>query len=93
MLQKCHRTFLDCIDYDHSETQKENVLKAFDFFSQIYCQKFEAGALESEREDIQDKERVLGVYKMVHDIHDSKYLTPLSALKGLKLPDHPDKKK
>lgn len=92
LLQRCHRTFLDCVDYDHLDTQKENVLKAFDFFSQIYCQKFEVGALESEEEDMQDKERMLGVYKMVHDIHDNQYRTPLTALKGLKVPDHPDKK-
>jgi hypothetical protein len=36
---------------------------------------------------------VLGVYKMVHDIHDNQYMTPLHALKGMKLPDHPEKKK
>jgi hypothetical protein len=55
LLQRCHRTFLDCVDYDHLETQKENVLKAFDFFSQMYCQKFEVGVLDtlgSELEDI-----------------------------------------
>jgi hypothetical protein len=37
LLQKCHRTFLDCVDYKNEATNKDNVLKAFDFFSQIYC--------------------------------------------------------
>lgn len=51
LLQKCHRTFLDCVDYKNTATNKDNVLKAFDFFSQIYCQKFEVGALEDKAEE------------------------------------------
>ena len=41
LLQKCHRTFLDCVDYKMSPF--DQVMKAFDFYSQIYCQKFEEG--------------------------------------------------
>ena len=38
MLQKCHRVFLDCIDYESSSMG--NVAMAFDMLSQLYCQKF-----------------------------------------------------
>lgn len=68
-------------------------MRAFDFFSQIYCQKFEVGALDSMDSEKHDKSRVLGIYKMLVDIHDESYNTPLSILKGFKIDPSPDKKR
>ena len=59
-------------------------MKAFDFFSQIYCQKFEEGAMDDKEYELHDKQRTLGVYKMISDIHDEDYSTPLAALKTYK---------
>lgn len=81
------------MDYDSNETQKENVMRAFDFFSQIYCQKFEVGALSDKDSESHDQARALGVYKMLLNIHDETYNTPLSILKSFKIDHAPDKKK
>lgn len=75
---------MDCVDYKGEETSVVNVMKAFDFFSQIYCQKFEEGALDNKDLEIHDKVRGLGVYKMISDIHDEDYTTPMAALKTYK---------
>ena len=75
---------MDCVDYKNTATNKDNVLKAFDFFSQIYCQKFEVGAIDDKAEERQDRTKGLGIYKMIDDIHDSTYVTPLKALKQFK---------
>ena len=45
LLQRCHRTFLDCIDF--SSAKFDDIIKAFDFLSQLFCEKFEEGELYS----------------------------------------------
>jgi len=82
LLQRCHRLFLDCVDFGSGEL--EGVMRAFDFFSQIYCQKFEVGQLEDQKAEEHDRLKNLGVYKMISDIHDASYKTPLTVLKGYK---------
>ena len=54
LLQRCHRLFLDCVNYD-KDPRNEVVLKAFDFFSQIYCQKFEPRAIENLMKETHDQ--------------------------------------
>lgn len=63
LLQKCHRTFLDCVDYQQSPFDK--VIKAFDFFSQIYCSKFEEGQIDSIDQERSDEVNTLGIYRMI----------------------------
>ena len=82
-MQRCHRTFLDCVDYENTESMS-NILSGFDFFSQIYCQKFDAGQMIDEKEEKNDKDTQLGIYRMIHDIHDETYTTPLASLKDYK---------
>lgn len=72
------------MDYKTEGLEIPNVIKAFDFFSQIYCQKFEEGAMDDKDQELHDKIRGLGVYKMVSDIHDEDYTTPMAALKTYK---------
>ena len=43
--------------------------------------KFEEGYISTEEEEENDKIRVLGMYKMIEDIHDSEYKTPSPTLK------------
>ena len=50
LMQRCHRTFLDCVDYENTESLG-NILSGFDFFSQIYCQKFDEGQTIDEKEE------------------------------------------
>lgn len=78
LLQKCHRVFLDCVDY--STSTFENVIKAYDFYSQMYCAKFEPSGVINE-EDAYDLTENLGIYKMKQEIRDEKYSSPLSTLK------------
>lgn len=79
LLQRCHRLFLDCVD--HSSSNFEKILKAFDFYSQIYCSKFEEGQMDDKEQEEYDRIQSLGIYKMVADIHDETYTTPLMTLK------------
>ena len=67
-------------------------MKAFDFFSQIYCQKFEEGAIDDKELEQHDRNRGLGIYKMISDIHDEDYTTPMASLKGYKQSPPPDRK-
>ena len=71
---------MDCID---EAQDKGKTLKALDFFSQIFCQKFEGNNLEAEQEEY-DLKYNLGIYKMIHDIHDETYQTPMKVLETFK---------
>ena len=64
LLQKCHRLFYDCVDYEKSESN-DKIMRAFDFYSQIYCQKFEVGALENMEEEKYLEDNHLGIYHMI----------------------------
>ena len=77
--QQCQRTFLDCVDHESSTV--DNIMKAYDFFNQIFCMKFEEGYISTEEEEQHDKSKVLGMYKMLEDIHDSEYQSPSPTLK------------
>ena len=57
-----------------------NVVKAFDMFSQLYCQKFN-GQMESEDLEAVESRYLLGMYKLRHDIIDEDYKAPLEQLK------------
>jgi hypothetical protein len=35
-LQRCHRVFLDCVDFKNTPGIS-NIVKAFDFYIQLYC--------------------------------------------------------
>ena len=78
MLQRCHRVFLDCIDYESSSMG--DVAMTFDMLSQLYCQKFN-GQIESEEIERQERFRVLGMYKLRSDILDDTYKHPLETLR------------
>lgn len=54
-----------------------------DFLSQIFCSKFEEGLLKSEEEEEHDQMRNVGVYKMISDLKDEMYKTPLNTLKEM----------
>ena len=53
-------------------------MKAFDFFSQIYCSKFEEGHFDSEEVEREFQRKKLGVYAMLSDIRDEDYSSPSS---------------
>jgi len=82
LLQKCHRLFLDCVDHELSSSVPET-MRAFDVYSQIYCQKFN-GQIESKDAEAHDARKELGVAKMLSDIHDAKYVSPLHTLEPYK---------
>lgn len=84
LLQYCHRTFMDCVDYSQSESL-DKIHRALDFFSQIFCQKFEEGNLDDMEVERNDRNKNLGLYKMIEDIHDMDYHTPLSSLQHYKV--------
>ena len=50
-------------------------MKAFDFFSQIYCSKFEEGHFESVESETLDQHYDLGIYGMLSDIRDQDYVS------------------
>ena len=58
----------------------EKIMKAFDFYSQIYCSKFEKGQMDEVKDEANDYNYVLGAYKMVRDIRDESYKTPIKTL-------------
>ena len=57
----------------------QDTMRAFDLFSQLYCQKFN-GQIDTSKQEREDKYKQLGVYKMASDIHDSQYSSPLKTL-------------
>lgn len=61
----------------------DKTIKALDIFSQVYCQKFN-GQVESQEAERADQDKGLGIYKMLHDMHDPVYLSPLQSLDDLK---------
>ena len=75
LLQKCQRLFLDCVDYNQS-TKADSIMKAFDFYSQIYCAKFEEGHFDEAETERIAMFKNLGVYAMVQDIRDEEYASP-----------------
>jgi len=89
LLQRCHRVFLDCVDHSRSASV-DQTMKAFDVYSQIYCQKFN-GQIESKEAEAQEQLQGLGVYKMLHDMHDQAYMTPLPGLEAFRPLEKPGK--
>lgn len=61
-------------------------MKTMDFLSQIYCSKFEEGDIEDEDEESHYKDKNLGIYKMIYDIRDAEYASPLTTLKEINKP-------
>ena len=74
---------MDCVDYENSSeaVSLNSVIRGFDFYSQIYCSKFIDILPENKELDKYDLDNKLGIYRMIQDVRDKYYRSPLQVLK------------